>query len=1788
MVQLKNNQVNIQKYVSAKSKNFKAAILKAESMKFALLCTLLSFYMLLQSSPCLNAQTRLGYLCVPSPAFEAYCPCISILDIPPEVDGLCPGTIYTFSPTLWAPILPGYPPNTDTVLNYSWSPSDGISPISAVYTGTLGGPPITIPTSIIVPTSCATYNLTVSAVSENLISNSLPFQCTTCSGCSDPDQYPCYYTFFEYPCSGSSYYLLDGSSAFMSGACSYSLSAYGGSETSFLNLQSVHQGDYNTTLNGFPFFWGSEVYLMPNTVYQFSFWIRPWNNMANYQDFPQLEFYIQRAGGALETSSDYTTATLEGSNDFMPISVGGWGATNCLTPVTWPTVGVTCADFNWQQLTFQFTSPSSFSCPGIYFICLADFPHWVGHGGAEYSICDLSLRAFCTATAAITICPDPIPSVIVTPSLPSNCTTDPCPNVPIDFSITGGTSGDIVTYTGSGISSGSTVTLSTDGSADLGSITPEIVPTTTACVELTNIQYDACNVSIGVETCVATAWPNANFTISPTPPCPGIGIPISVSGDVGANVVVTTSPIIGTYTYATGGTYTLPGIYSTEVYCLNAVENSCCAVSESGPCYTVTPIPVPVLTLTASSPICALSSFTITVAGGDPGVTYNWTGPGLSGTIATTDPWIVVPLGVSGEYDVSYIAPTGCIISGSIIISADPPLYVTITSNPPDINGNIWACNTATITATVTGGSPMYNYLWWPTSSTDPSIIVPATPSEYSVTVTDAVGCTASSMVNVNQIVDPPPCVCSYVNDDIAFSPLPVTGTIISSSTTPGLNYYIRTPITIIGTVTFDANTIVMAEGVNITVPSGSKLIIKSSHLFCCYPNMWKGIILTSVGGAPTGQLVIEGDGNGHTSMIEDAYTAVSIPSPVAMRSYIPGSPTNLLTLYCNGVCFNKNVIGIQISNYNRLIAPITPPEMLDPCYPFVVENTVFTARNFYEYDISPVYSVASNWPFTWPNTLIGMGALKSLYTTRPTPYFPPYNIDNANACPYCLPENYNFSLCNNKTRAQMGIDLENVGTTAGSLGTASYSGFVLGGANVTHGGNPTNDLNLFDGLIWGVHAINSNVICRNSAYEHMSQLVQSAGDGIYSYRDFIAASSGNLYQLMVYGERGDGRNRYSNRFWDCSNDVEATDIYNIYGQYSEMQSNHQTTNIGDPQGQYGYKLSSSQYYLVQIQYDTLYNLQNGISFDAFTPSGTTPLYGQTFIDGNLLAATYSETPVSGGATYNEYMYMGIQIQNLSAFAPLSDVVIGSAIDVNNNQEYWPFNGIYIQGSNFEGQPNVIENNMINVDYDNVTGLSPEQAGISHVNGYNGWIYNNSVNGPGTETPPVSATTYVTPVVEGIHTSAVGKEFNECNDVSNINTGFYFGGTNTTLIWINNTMQNNAYGYVLDGIIGGQGATVGGTSYICGNQWVGSWGGGLWQTFVTIANSPTSSWLTVLASSDEDPTINSAEYVPFIYSGPANGLTEATIGVDLPCTNPPTTRVRTESVVHSSGADSLTIYIAAAQRSIPFPSYKSRKDWIAQQATYETVLQNPAFADSSTILQTFALLSANSRFTYIDSIQKLINVGDDTDALILLADSITFMQDTLIDSISDVQIADGSTANTIVQNYKDYFSLLIKYQLGSLSNFDSSQLIALANKCPFIDGSIIYNVRTLYGIVFNSPRHFFDGGCDFIDSTDVERRTGSGNNDNSNISAVSAKSKQQYQIYPNPNNGIFILQQALLDINPVSIEILNETGSITYKSIVIFANKQANFHTTGLSNGVYLLKLIDSNGNVYTIKFLKE
>ena len=169
------------------------------------------------------------------------------------------------------------------------------------------------------------------------------------------------------------------------------------------------------------------------------------------------------------------------------------------------------------------------------------------------------------------------------------------------------------------------------------------------------------------------------------------------------------------------------------------------------------------VTFALSGP-CNAPIVTAVATGGIPNYSYSWTPSGGTGAVGSG-------LITGNTYTVT-VSDNSCLTKTASITVPSSSITATIANVQP---GCISTTGTASLT--VTGGTPVYTYLWSPSGGTGAGATGLATGTTYTVTVTDSAGCIQTATTTINTVSNTLaltttsiPAVCTALNGSATVS----------------------------------------------------------------------------------------------------------------------------------------------------------------------------------------------------------------------------------------------------------------------------------------------------------------------------------------------------------------------------------------------------------------------------------------------------------------------------------------------------------------------------------------------------------------------------------------------------------------------------------------------------------------------------------------------------------------------------------------------------------------------------------------------------------------------------------------------------------------------------------------------------------------------------------------------------------------------------------------------------------------------------------------------------------
>ncbi len=408
----------------------------------------------------------------------------------------------------------------------------------------------------------------------------------------------------------------------------------------------------------------------------------------------------------------------------------------------------------------------------------------------------------------------------------------------------------------------------------------------------------------------------------------------------------------------------------------------------------------------------------------------------------------------------------------------------------------------------------------------------------------------------------------------------------------------------------------------------------------------------------------------------------------------------------------------------------------------------------------------------------------------------------------------------------------------------------------------------------------------------------------------------------------------------------------------------------------------------------------------------------------------------------------------------------------------------------------------------------------------------------------------------------------KCNTITQTGVGVEYKGGNSSPgdgLLKNNFVYPMRRGLVLSngGIVGMQGSNTGTVTGASANLWTGAWpaannadpnqtyvGGPLGGTIPSIsANSPL--WVR----STEVPFDNgwAAPSSPVhLYNFATTTFTTAVNDY----TSCPT--ILTSGLKVSAGGSSIEDrdedFVRYINTILPSTNagYTPQDKFLLKQFMFDDLTQTPS---SNVTLVNF----------YNQQQNTAINAYADIDSLLANGNL----------NLASTKNSSASTTNDITQTQNAYNILYIN---GIQSNTDLDNLAAIANLCPQQYGNAVYEARALLqSITFLSK--------DYNDSCYTNKLTARMGYDDE-AKSVSVAEGVQARLYPNPNNGSFMLAYDLKNNTDATVTIVDIAGKLVFKGSIDKLDNITNISTNNLNNGIYFIQISHDKTLLWTDKLI--
>lgn len=170
----------------------------------------------------------------------------------------------------------------------------------------------------------------------------------------------------------------------------------------------------------------------------------------------------------------------------------------------------------------------------------------------------------------------------------------------------------------------------------------------------------------------------------------------------------------------------------------------------------------------------------------------------------------------------------------------------------------------------------------------------------------------------------------------------------------------------------------------------------------------------------------------------------------------------------------------------------------------------------------------------------------------------------------------------------------------------------------------------------------------------------------------------------------------------------------------------------------------------------------------------------------------------------------------------------------------------------------------------------------------------------------------------------------------------------------------------------------------------------------------------------------------------------------------------------------------------------------------------------------------------------------------------------------------ASQSNDITQTQNAYNSLYIN---GINSKTDMDNLASLADLCPQQYGTAVYQARALLQTLMFVSKVYVDSCY----TKDLSNRLGY---DETKETSISTITDVQAKLYPNPNNGSFMLAYDLKTNNEADISIIDIAGKTVFTGRLDNLNNVVQINISYLQSGIYFVQLSKNKSLLWIDKLI--
>ncbi|PZE16686.1 hypothetical protein DNU06_12590, partial [Putridiphycobacter roseus] len=352
-----------------------------------------------------------------------------------------------------------------------------------------------------------------------------------------------------------------------------------------------------------------------------------------------------------------------------------------------------------------------------------------------------------------------------------------------------------------------------------------------------------------------------------------------------------------------------PGLITETTHFVRCERNVGCPTYPAESNFvTITIHPLPVAVATATDALCngaADGTATVNVTVGTAPYTYAWNNGGTTASLTGL---------VAGTYSVVVTDSNGCVANAMVTVNEPTDLTANGTGSATSCHGD----NDGTVTVIAAGGTAPYTYAWSNGGTT--ATLTGLVAGTYTVTITDANGCTETAMATVTEPTSMMLSMTSSINN-VCFGASNATATVVATGGTTGYTYLWNDASASTG-----MSATGLSAGTYTVIVTDANGCVKSDSVTFVDPNE---MIATPIVSGPT------------CDVSNDGSASVSVTGGTAPYSYLWNDPAASTTSYVSGLAPGNYSVTITDATGCSIIQNITVVQSNVDCCILIIPGTV-------------------------------------------------------------------------------------------------------------------------------------------------------------------------------------------------------------------------------------------------------------------------------------------------------------------------------------------------------------------------------------------------------------------------------------------------------------------------------------------------------------------------------------------------------------------------------------------------------------------------------------------------------------------------------------------------------------------------------------------------------------------------------------------------------------------------------------------------------------------------------